>query len=400
MKLLLASLILCITSAAFAQSTFQCPSGYIPAGDVRDKYGTISGHRCVKDVSRMSQPPTVNDMMRNIRASGVDTGSIGISNSEISACLSPKFNEMQYAPGHGPSDLVPGVKRMIQQYGGVDEAVRASQEGQQQAQGSSAGVLDKTGGVHSQTQALILAEALIETLQCLQNSKSSPPSGFRSPGSVGSTAAIDDLLRPNKRTNCTELAKIRDKDLIQMYDTALDKYNIYNGGVKDQFDLAKKAAKLMDDEWWAGKTGAQVATEVRVWVQMVKASIAPYVPEWVAVGIDLGQDITERTIKSWIDKDAERLEETTWKDIVKKSLDTFGGAGGGITTASWEYGENHQGMDKYRLETQYQITRMIMEAQKSVAKAKQSKQKMEDIQDMITAIDKVCGSYTPITPPR
>jgi hypothetical protein len=67
--------------------------------------------------------------------------------------------------------------------------------------------------------------------------------------------------------------------LYQEFNHALEQYRRNRADVEGNMGIANDAVKLMDDNWWVGQTGAEIAVEVKRVTDHIKAWLGPMVPE-------------------------------------------------------------------------------------------------------------------------
>ena len=92
-----------------------------------------------------------------------------------------------------------------------------------------------------------------------------------------------DAKKDDKGDLCAQAADFRDHQLFNLWDAEQKKYAIFTEGSNAQVKIRDDTAKLMDDDWWAGSTGAEVAIEIKGFSDVVNDAIGLFVPEGQAI---------------------------------------------------------------------------------------------------------------------
>jgi hypothetical protein len=202
---------------------------------------------------------------------------------------------------------------------------------------------------------------------------------------------------------CKEAGDFRDHQLFQLWDTEEKKYEIFTDGSNQQVALRDKTAKLMDDEWWAGSTGADAAIEIKAFTDVVNDAIGIFVPEAEAAQIgtsaihharEIADGVTSIGVLETYAKDnADAAEKQAGTEIFAK----YGGPIGSATKLlidTADYAKTKDSAEQYRQTVQDQV-RKINETLKSLdEKRKAAVDKMDAYQQIVTGIDMMCANKT------
>jgi len=239
---------------------------------------------------------------------------------------------------------------------------------------------------------LVLILVLLVTLVCGHAQDSEDTSG--------ASAAIQALKTSplsSPGPNCASLAQYRDTYLIKKFDAALDQYALNRADVTDQIGIGKKTLNLMNDQWWVGQTGAEIAIALKAETDVIKAWLAGLTPETKALDEMILKPLdkavlTTSLIETEIHEGAKATQEKVEKEAVKEWISQKYGPIGDTVVAVIEYRENTEGLEKFKQETQYQVSRLVLNAKQAGERAKRSRAKAEYIEAIKEQIDQACGN--------
>jgi hypothetical protein len=223
------------------------------------------------------------------------------------------------------------------------------------------------------------------------------------PSTETNRAEKDGTTTKDKGDLCKQAGEFRDHQLFQLWDTEQKKYAILTEGSNTQVSLREKTAKLMDDDWWAGSTGAEVAVEIKGFTDVVNDVVGVFVPEGQAIQMGTSAIHHAREIAnavtgiSVLETYAKENAEAAAKQAGAEVFAKYGGQIGSTTKLlldTAEYAKNKKDAESYRETVQGQVRR-INETLKSLdEKRKAAVEKMDAYQEIVHAIDLLCSNNT------
>lgn len=354
-----------------------------------------SGSRSVPD----SSPITNSDRMgstENNRA-GSEHG-----NDDL-ACWSSKFDQItdEFILTNLVRDRVFTTRKLRQtadQYGGLGNFIQQFEQQKSQfetLQASGQSMVEEFGSQHPIDQMIMFTDASIEMARCMLGT------------SVAGTTASDDPLadqviaeatsKPPQESprslDCYRLGRYRDTDLVKEFDAALERFRLNEADITKQMDIAKETANVMNNNWWAHESGAEIAVELKRLTDHIQAWLGPFVPEVHEI-LNKGEKagVTEDLVKAEIKEGAKSAADQEEKAAVKEALSQMLGPLGDSIVAEIEHYERVKGMEKFRLQIQYEVTRLILAAKAASDRAKGSRAEAEYIDQIKQQIDQACGN--------
>ena len=157
----------------------------------------------------------------------------------------------------------------------------------------------------------------------------------------------------------------------------------------------------MDDEWWAGSTGGDVATEIKGFTDVVNDTIGIFVPEAEVAqigtsGIHNAHEIADGVtslgvLETYSKENADAAAKQAGAEVFAK----YGGQVGSITKLlldTADYAKTKDNAEQYRETVQAQV-RQINETLKTLDdKRKAAVEKMDAYQQIVSGIDMLCAN--------
>lgn len=200
--------------------------------------------------------------------------------------------------------------------------------------------------------------------------------------------------------DCASLARYRDTELVKKFDTALVQYRLNQDDVQTQMGIAEDTVDLMSDHWWRNQTVVEIAIEVKRVTDHINAWTADLTPETKAFDklmlkpVEKGM-VTAGLIESEIHEGAKAAEEKEVKAADEEIISQALGPIGDSIVAEIEHRENVEGMEKFKNEVQYQVSRLVLNAKQASEQAKTSRAKAEYIEEIKEQIDQACAAAKP-----
>jgi len=218
---------------------------------------------------------------------------------------------------------------------------------------------------------------------------------------------------------CKQATEFRDHQLFQLWDTEQRKYVIFTEGSKEQKKLRDETATLMDDNWWAGSTGAGVAIEIKGFTDAVNDAIGLFVPEGEAVQIGIsqihhaGEIATALTGIGVLETYTKENAEAAAKQAAAEVFAKYGGqigSGTKLLLDTAEYAKEKNDAEEYRDTVQAQVRRINETLRTLDDKRKAAVEQMDAYQEIVKGIDMLCANKThkasddtasvPVPPPQ
>jgi hypothetical protein len=204
---------------------------------------------------------------------------------------------------------------------------------------------------------------------------------------------------------CQQASDFRDHRLFQLWDTQQKKYALYAQGEKDQEALRLKATSLLDDEWWAGATGAQVAIEIKGFADVTSDIVQLFVPEGQLAGHSMHYaEAVARTVtsvgvlESYAKDNARAAAGQAWSELGARYGGQLG-SGAKLLMDAASYAQTKKDQEGYRETVQAQIRQINRTVLDLTEKKGQALQKMDGYQEIVHGIDMLCAnSRQEVTP--
>lgn len=184
---------------------------------------------------------------------------------------------------------------------------------------------------------------------------------------------------------------------------------MYTEGSDYQAKLRSDTATLMDDDWWAGSTGATVAVEIKGFTDLVNDAISIFVPEgqMAQMGASVLHHAPEiaRTVTG-VGVLVTYTKENAKAASIQGGAELFARYGGPIGTSTKllldaaDYAKNKKEAEEYRETVQDQVRRINETLKTLDEKRKASVQNMDAYQEIVTGIDMMCATASIAGPPQ
>ena len=290
------------------------------------------------------------------------------------------------------------VDRMISMGGGLeaiaaDEKLRSEEDDAQvfqQAQGQG----QVPSGMSSQ-EYTAFRRGLIDIYHCRKGAATAPTTAPVT--SVRQTAS----LNAPRITNCQEAAYYRDHQLVKDFDAAMAQYNIFKDGKLNQQKIKIESLKLMDTEWWGGKTAVQAAIEIKLYTHLFNDTVGWLLPEeyfeqlygkTAVQSFDLVQHdaIALDAAKKEAEEGAKKAAEDTFKEYAKEVIGQVGSLIG-IYDDLKEHNEDRAKLAKAEASVQKIAENIERTINRYDNRMQESMAKTQAIADVVAAIDQVCA---------
>jgi hypothetical protein len=200
---------------------------------------------------------------------------------------------------------------------------------------------------------------------------------------------------------CKQAGEFRDHQLFQLWDTEQRKYAIFTKGGSAQVTLRDNTRRLLDDEWWAGSTGSEVAIAIKGFADVFSDSVSLFVPEGEA--IQIGTDAIHHareiadgvTVIGELVTYAKENAEAAAKQATVEVFAKYGGqlgSGTKLLLDTAEYANRKKDAEEYREIVQGQVRRINETLKGLDEKRKAAVEKMEAYQEVVSGIDMICAS--------
>lgn len=204
--------------------------------------------------------------------------------------------------------------------------------------------------------------------------------------------------KDDKGDLCKQAGDFRDHELFQLWDTEQKKYAIFTEGSNTQVELRDKTAKLMDDDWWAGSTSADISVEIKGFTDIVNDTIGLFAPE-AQIGAstihharEIADGVTSIGVLATYTKDnAEAAAKQAGAEVFAK----YGGPVGSTTKLlmdTAEYAKTKKDAEQYREAVQAQVRRINETLKTLDEKRKAAIEKMDAYQEIVNGIDMMCAN--------
>jgi hypothetical protein len=197
---------------------------------------------------------------------------------------------------------------------------------------------------------------------------------------------------------CQQARDFRDHRLFQLWDTQQKKYALYSQGEHDQEALRLKATSLLDDEWWAGATGAQVAIEIKGFADVTSDVLQLFVPEGQLAGHSMHYaEAVARTVtsmgvlESYAKDNAQVAAGQAWSELGARYGGQLG-SGAKLLMDAASYAQTKKDQEGYRETVQAQIRQINRTVLDLTEKKGQALQKMDGYQEIVRGIDMLCAN--------
>ena len=317
------------------------------------------------------------------------------NSSNESLCWSSKFDEitdvnMNATLLRDRNFVIAELKRSVQQAGGIDEFLlqfekqKASFE-DAQVQGQS--TVDAFGGPHPIHALILFADGGMETARCLA-------------GDVSPALSIAARAKPSgaSGSDCNSLALYRDTQLVKDFDLAMAKYNIFNQGMLNQQDYAKETLNLLDEKWWAGQTGAEIAIEVKYYTDLFN-DLVGWINPMESKGLHLVQAtaVTIDLVKTEEEEGAKKADADGATELVKE-LAKQNGSFLGLGLDAISHQQKQEGMAAYKAEVQQHVREIEIAVKNYKVKRMQSAARSQAILRLVATIDETCATRSTFSP--
>jgi hypothetical protein len=210
-------------------------------------------------------------------------------------------------------------------------------------------------------------------------------------------------------TSCQQAVYYRDHDLVKEFDAAMARYNVFRDGKLEQDKIRIESLKLMDKEWWGGKTGAQAAIEIKFYANLFNDTVGWIAPEeyfdrlyghTANEGLHLVEHdaIAVDAMKKETDEGAKEAAKETFKQYAKEITGQVGSFVG-----IYDDLKAHNGDGAKLAQAQLTVQRVVKNIEQTIsqydAKMQESHAKMQSIADVVALIDQACAP-APVTIPR
>lgn len=211
-------------------------------------------------------------------------------------------------------------------------------------------------------------------------------------------------------TNCQEAAYFRDHQLVKEFDVAMSRYNIFKDGKLQQEKIGIESQKLMDKEWWGGKTAVQVEIEIKFYAQLFNDTVGWLAPDeyferlygkTAVHGLKLVQHdaIAIDAMKREIEEDAKKAALDTLRDYVKDVMKQVG------SFAGIYYDLEQHNIDRASLaQAEATIQKVVANIERTMnqydSRMRESQARANAIADDVAAIDQACAPASVAIPPR
>jgi len=233
---------------------------------------------------------------------------------------------------------------------------------------------------------------------------------------------IDDALKgllgdgAGNAATCADAQKYRDGQLLKDFDTAMAQYDIYHQGKLRQEDIRASTVRLLDDSWWAGSTGGEIAVEVKHLADLFNGTFGYLYPEEYATQV-FGKVVQSRLalidksgqvaggMATAVQQDAKSAAIQLWIECAKDLLGSAGSLAG-MAQSAYEYHKTKDEMTAYKSTVQVQVRAINRRITTYEEKMKSSQEKANGITDLVQRIDAECGqlAQTPapltVAPPK
>jgi hypothetical protein len=207
--------------------------------------------------------------------------------------------------------------------------------------------------------------------------------------------------KDDKGDLCAQAADFRDHQLFNLWDTEQKKYAIFTEGSNAQVKIRDDTAKLMDDEWWAGSIGAEVAVEIKGFADVVNDTIGLFVPEGQAIQMgtstihharEIANGVTGiGVLETYTKENAEAAAKQAGAEVFAKYGGQVG-AGTKLLLDTAEYAKNKKDAENYRETVQAQVRRINETLRTLDDKRKAAVEKMDAYQEIVNGIDMLCAN--------
>jgi hypothetical protein len=269
--------------------------------------------------------------------------------------------------------------------------------------------LQGEGGPEAEVELQLIAAGFVDVARCRMGPSgylvTAKPSlidagSFKAAGTDAIDQQINSLLDGN--AGCDELINYRDNQLEKEFDLAMTNRDLFKAQKENDFLLAQNTLNIMNDQWWAGQTVAQLAIYVKLADDEAKAVLSALAPESLAVNtIDTAADNTKLTIDI-VHSESTNLGKKASDDGYHESMiEAF-------KAAAWKIGDklspvsailhgqtdfirNQEGMDSYQAEVQEQVGALISSARNWHDKEKEQQSKADSIAKIKKQITDYCS---------
>jgi hypothetical protein len=202
----------------------------------------------------------------------------------------------------------------------------------------------------------------------------------------------------DKRGLCIQAGEFRDHQLFHLWDTQQKKYTVFTEGSKQMASIRSKTTNLLDDDWWAGSTGAAVAIEIKGFSDMVNDTLSLFIPEGqllagsihhaaeIAKGVTVVGDLVTYTKEN-----AEAAAKQNAGEVFAQYSGQLGATTKLLIDAA-AYAKTKKDQEDYRDEVQAQVRRINQNLRELDSKRKQAMQRMDAYQEIVRGIDLICAN--------
>lgn len=211
-------------------------------------------------------------------------------------------------------------------------------------------------------------------------------------------------------TNCQEAAHYRDHQLVKEFDAEMTRYNVFKDGKLEQEKIKIESLKLMDSEWWGGKTAVQAAIEIKFYAHLFNDTVGWLAPEdyferlygkTTVQGLKLVQHdaIVLDAVKKETENGAKQAAKDAFTEYVK---DVMGQVGSfvGICDDLQEYNKDRAKLAQAQATVQRVAASIDRTINQFDSRMLESRARTRAIADAVAAIDQACAPASVTIPPR
>jgi hypothetical protein len=216
--------------------------------------------------------------------------------------------------------------------------------------------------------------------------------------------------RPTGTINCQDAAYYRDHQLVKEFDAAMTRYNVFRDGQMEQEKIKSENLKLMDTEWWGGKTTVQVAIEIKFYAHLFNDTVGWVSPEeyferlygkTAVEGLKLVQHdaIAVDAMKTETEEGAKQAAKNTFIECAKEVMGQVGSFVG-----MYDDLEEHNNDRAKLAQAQATLQKIASNIQQTInqydRRIRESQASMRAITDVVAAIDQACAPTPVAISPR
>jgi hypothetical protein len=223
-------------------------------------------------------------------------------------------------------------------------------------------------------------------------------SASRSSGSPFDEATAK-LQRKSDEALCRQAQSFRDQQLFTLWDTEQKKYEILTEGSDAMKRLRTETTRLLDENFWAGSTGATVAIEIKGFTDVLNDVIQLFLPE-AQLGTavfhnaeDIASTVTGIDILvTYSKEDAKAAALQSMREVSARYGGQVGAAAKLLGDVA-DYAKNKKEAQEYEQTVQDQVQRANQAIRMLKEKRKDAIRNMDGYQEVVRGIDLLCASH-------